>query len=450
MNVDLGKHNIKSLFLKFVIPAIIGLLVNAVYIIVDGIFIGRGVGENGLAAINILWPIMCLNLAVGLLLGVGAATRISVKLGEKNIEFSKKILSVSIFSMILIGVIVMICGLVFLEPILKSLGATGEVLNLSKEYSRIIYTFTIFQILSTALNPIVRTEGNPKLAMNILIICAILNGILDWIFVIKLNLGMKGAALATIIGITFSAVYLLYYFISSKSILRINLKTLKFNVNIFMDIIASGFVSFAVELSFGVLICIQNKLLLKYGNTIDVAIFAIVGYIAVIFLETLNGIAQGIQPIIGYNYGAKKYDRVKEVLIFSIKMDIILGTLGLIIVFVFAKPMVHLFTNNYEIMPLAIERLKIYLISLPIIGIIVTSGSYYQAIHKNVYANIITLSKSFIFLIPASYILPKYMAVNGIFFAPLVANFITLIITIFILFIEKNKERKVMISEEVL
>ncbi len=440
MENSLSTKSIRSLFLKFVIPAIIGVLVNSLYIIIDGIFIGRGVGETGLAAINILWPVMCSNMAIGMLLGVGGSALIAIRLGQNEKEEARQILGTSIFSMILIGLIITIVGLLFLEPIMIFLGAEGEVLKLSKEYSVIIISATIMHILSTGLNPIARAEGNPKLSMNILIISAILNGFLDWLFVMKLGYGMAGAAAATIVGMTLSGIYFLYYFFSRKSKLHIRLKHLKIKFNILKEICISGFVSFGMQMSLGILTFIQNNLILHYGTTTDLAMFAIVGYVATIFLEILLGIAQGTQPIIGYNYGAEKHDRVRKTLRLALIVDIVYGCIALILLFIFATSIVNIFNDNMEFVNSTATRLKMYLGSLPFLGIVITYGSYYQSIQKDLYANIISMGRSFIFLIPVSFILPKFLGVEGVFLSPLVSDTLALATTIFIGILNKRKE----------
>ncbi|HAG42719.1 MAG TPA: hypothetical protein DCL31_04250, partial [Clostridium sp.] len=315
-----------------------------------------------------------------------------------------------------------------------------EVLKLSKEYSVIIISATIMHILSTGLNPIARAEGNPKLSMNILIISAMLNAFLDWVFVMKLGYGMKGAAAATIVGMTLSGLYFLYYFFSRKSKLHIRLKHLKIKFNILKEICISGFVSFGMQMSLGILTFIQNNLILHYGTTTDLAMFAIVGYVATIFLEILLGIAQGTQPIIGYNYGAEKYDRVKKALRIALIVDIVYGCIALILLFIFATSIVNIFNDNLEFVNSTAARLKMYLGSLPFLGIVITYGSYYQSIQKDLYANIISMGRSFIFLVPVSFILPKFLGVEGVFLSPLVSDTLALATTIFIGILNKRKE----------
>ena len=443
MGNDLIKKNTLSLFFKFVIPSIIGILVNSLYLIIDGIFIGRGVGEIALASINLIFPAACINMAIGSLFGTGAATLISIRLGENKREESKNILGTSILVMILVSAFISLIGLIFLEPIMRFLGAEGEVLNLSKQYGTILFLITPFHVLATGLNPITRSDGNPKLSMNILITASILNGFLDWLFVIKLNLGIIGAGCATAIGIIGSSVYLLFYFFSKQANLRIKLSYLKIKIDILKEICTSGFMSFAMQVALGFIIFIQNQILLSYGTTLDVSIFAIVGYISIVFIQILYGIAQGIQPIIGYNYGAKEHGRVKEILKISLIADVIFGSATFIFVYIFSSKLVGIFNSNPEVIKLAAKRLVIYLASMPTVGIVITFASYFQATKRNLFANIISVGRSFVLLIPISFILPYFIGVDGVFLAPVVADYIGLVVTIIIcLNLKNNKDNK--------
>ncbi|MDU1347893.1 MATE family efflux transporter [Clostridium butanoliproducens] len=432
MRNDLIKDSTLSLFFKFVIPSIVGILVNSLYLIIDGIFIGRGVGEIALASINIIFPAACANMAVGSLFGTGAATLISIRLGENKREEAKDILGTSIFIMILISTVISIVGIIFLEPIMRFLGAEGEVLILSKQYGTILFLVTPFHVLATGLNPITRSDGNPKLSMNILIIASILNVFLDWLFVIKLNLGIIGAGCATAIGIIGSSIYLLFYFFSKQANIRIKLSYLKIKLKLLREVFVSGFMSFAMQVALAFIIFIQNQILLSYGSTLDVSIFAIVGYISIIFIQILYGIAQGIQPIIGYNYGANEYGRVRQILKISLIADVIFGHATFIFVYVFSRKLVGIFNSNPEVIKLAARRLVIYLASMPTVGIVITFASYFQATKRNLFANILSVGRSFVLLIPISFILPHFMGVDGVFLAPVVADYIGLIVTIFI------------------
>lgn len=438
MENTLLRDDIRKLFFRYIIPSIIGVLVNSLYVIVDGIFIGNGVGEVGLASVNIDYPAICFNIAVGLLLGIGAATVISIKLGEDKKEDAKRLLGTSIFLMIIIGIVITVVGLIFLEPLMRFFGAEGEVLKLTKEYTTIMFLFTTFHILSSGLNPIVRADGNPKLSMGVLVAGALVNIFLDWLFVMKLNMGIRGAATATVIGISLSASYLLYYFFSNRANIKINFSYLRVNHNTLKSIITSGVVSFLTQTSLGIMYLIQDKLLLKYGTIIDVSIFAIVAYISVIFIQILLGIAQGIQPIVGYNYGAGEFERTKKTLKLTIIVNLVLGILGFILVCIFNKQLVLVFNNNPQVVNIARKRLIIYLSSLPVLGIVVIVASYYQAIKNDIFANILSIARCYAFLIPLSYILSKFLRAEGIFWAQPLSDYLSLILVVILYIVEKR------------
>lgn len=438
MENTLLRDDIRKLFFRYIIPSIIGVLVNSLYVIVDGVFIGNGVGAVGLASVNIDYPAICFNIGIGLLLGIGAATVISIKLGEDKKEEAKKVLGTSIFLMIIIGIVITIVGLIFLEPLMRFFGAEGDVLKLTKEYTTIMFLFTTFHILSSGLNPIVRADGNPKLSMGVLVAGALINIFLDWLFVMKLNMGIRGAATATVIGISLSASYLLYYFFSDRANIKINFSYLRINHNTLKSIMTSGVVSFLTQTSLGIMYLIQDKLLLKYGTIIDVSIFAIVAYISVIFIQILLGIAQGIQPIVGYNYGAGEFDRTKQTLKLTIIVNLVLGILGFILVCIFNKQLVLVFNNNPQVVKIASKRLIIYLSSLPVLGIVVIISSYYQATKNDIFANILSIARWYAFLIPLSYILSKFLRAEGIFWAQPISDYLSLILVAILYIVEKR------------
>ncbi|MEG2354017.1 MAG: MATE family efflux transporter [Clostridium sp.] len=448
MREEILKKDIGSLFIKFVIPAVVGMLVNAMYIIVDGIFIGNGVGELGLASVNIDFPVLCINMAIAMLFGVGSSILISIKCGEGKKEDAEKLLGTTVLTVLVIGAIITVLGLTFLEPIMVFLGAQGEVLVLTMDYSRIIFMFTIAYILSCALNPIVRADGNPALAMTVLVVGAVVNVILDWLFVIKLGYGMKGAAWATVIGMTLSGSYLLFYFFSGKSNVKLRMHNLKFDFYLLRLIIISGFVSFGIQVSLGIMTLIQNKLLLKYGTMIDVSVFAIVGYISVMSAQVLVGVAEGIQPIIGYNYGAGNIERTKKTLRLTIKVDFVLGFLFLFL-FIFAGDfIVSIFNTNPEIVELASRRLLMYLAGVPVVGLVYTFANYYQAMKKNMYANLISMGRSFMYLLPSTLILPMIIGVEGVFIAPAIADYCAVVTVIVIILREKKLNKSMEIQKD--
>lgn len=442
MHKEILEKRIPSLFIKFVIPGIVGMLVNAMYAIVDGIFIGNNVGELGLAAINIQFPILCINGAIAALFGVGASIWVSMRRGQGKDEEAEKFLGTAMITLGSIALVISAIVLIFVSPIMSFLGASGEVLGLTIDYSKIIFCIAFFQMIGTSLHPIIRADGKPAVAMKVGVISSLGNVVLDWLFVSVLPFGIKGAALATSICMTLSCLYMLYYFTKGKSNIKIKKENLRFNVKLLKAIVISGFVSFGIQISLGIISLIQNKLLLKYGSVIDVSVFAIVGYISCISAQTLLGIAEGIQPIIGYNFGAGKNHRVKEVLRLTIKVDVVVGFLFLLL-FIFAGEfIVSIFNDNPEVVKLASKRLLMYLGGVPVVGIVYTYANYYQATKRDFYANLVSMGRSFIYFFPATLILPTIIGVEGVFLAASVADYLAALTVLVLVFLEKKEEKK--------
>ncbi|MEG2354016.1 MAG: MATE family efflux transporter [Clostridium sp.] len=446
MQKEILEEKIPSLFIKFVIPGIVGMLVNAMYAIVDGIFIGNNVGELGLAAVNIQFPIFCINGAIAALFGVGASIWISIKRGQgKDVE-AEKILGTAVFMLGTISLAISGTVLLFMKPIMSFLGASGEVLPLTMEYSKIIFYIAFFQMIGSALHPVIRADGRPSVAMKVGVISSIGNVVLDWIFVSVFPFGIKGAAFATGLCMTGACLYMLYYFTKGNSNIKIRVENLRFKPRLLKCVVVSGFVSFGIQISLGILSLIQNKLLLKYGTVIDVSVFAILGYISCISAQTLLGIAEGIQPIIGYNFGANNHNRVKEVLRLTVKVDLVVGFLFLLLFIFGGELLISAFNNNPEVVQLARKRLLMYLGGVPVVGLVYTYANYYQATKRDVYANLVSMGRSFIYYLPATLILPKIIGVNGVFLAASVADYLAVATVIILVFLEKRAENKKGIS----
>lgn len=441
---DVLNDNIMKVWSKFVISSVIGVVLNTIYSVIDGMFVGQGVGEVGLASINIVWPAITVIIGIGLMIGIGSSSIIAIHIGKNDTESAEKTLATSVKSVILIGSIVMIGGLVFREPILKLLGAKDEVLPMAREYFTILYIITIPYMFSNALNPMVRTDGNPNLSMIMIGIGAVLNIILDWIFVIKLGLGVSGAAAATGASIFISTLVPLYYFTKGKANIKLKKIYFKIDKNILSEILKVGFVSFAIQMSYGLILFIQNNMMYAYGNTIDVAIYTVAAYINCFFVNTCMGVAQGVQPLIGYHYGANKTKRMKKLLYITIGACFIIGILGITGLITFGKDIVAVFGISSENINFAYERIVMYCLGNPIIGIIFTMGAYYQAIGKNIYANIISIGRGFVFQCLFTLILPPFIGVSGVFLSLPIAEVLTVLLLIVILFIDRKQSSKIL------
>lgn len=426
---QLGEEKISKLLLKFSIPAIIGMLVNALYNIVDRIFIGNGVGTLGIAGISIGFPIMIAIMASGMLIGLGANSLISIKLGEQKKDEAELIMGNALVLLVLISVTITALGLSFIDPLLKAFGASNEVLPYAKEYLKVILWGATFQSIGFGMNNFIRAEGNPKIAMLTMLIGAVMNTALDPIFIFVFKWGMKGAAIATILSQAVSAAWVLYHFLGGRSILKIRLKNMKLQISTVYKIVALGAAPFAMQLAAGLLNVVLNKSLITYGGDIAISGMGVVTSISTLILMPVFGVNQGVQPIIGYNYGARKYDRVKEALKMGILGATFIVGVGYIMTRVAPVQLVSLFNKDPELIDIGTRALKYYLMLMPIIGFQIISANYFQAIGRPKHAALLSLSRQVLVLIPAILILPNFYGLNGVMYAGPVADAVSSIIT---------------------
>lgn len=438
MNVEsILKGNIVKVWNNFIIASVIGVLFNALYTMVDGIFVGQGVGEAGLASINLAWPAVTVVLGVGSLLGVGASSIISIQLGQKQQQEAEKTLGTVLKACIVIGAILMVVGVLSADVVVKILGATADTFQYTKDYYVIIYLLAIPYILSTTFNPIVRADGNPKLSMFMVGIGAVGNIVLDWLFVIVFGWGIKGAALATGAGIMLSTLCGLYYFAYGKSHIRFKKINFKMDKQILISVFKIGFVSFAMQISIGIVLLIQNNIIYTYGTTTDVAIYSVAGYIISLYTQVALGIAQGMQPLIGYHYGASLFKRMQQILYITIIACFILGVLCYSILWIWGYPIIGIFGLEGQTLEIAYRRILIYCMGIPAIGIIFSMGAYYQSTTKNLQANIVTITRACILQVLFSFILPPIMGVEGVFYAQCLADIAAIIVLLVIVIIDK-------------
>lgn len=432
----LGDEPIGKLLWKFSIPAIIGMLVNALYNVVDSIFVGNGVGEVGLTAVTIAFPIMLVMMAFGMLIGVGASTLVSIRLGENNRAEAEHILGNALFLTIMLAFVMSVAGLLFIDPMLKVLGAEPNVLPHARIFTQIIFAGSVFMYIGFGLNNVIRAEGNPRLAMITMLISAVINTILNPIFIFGMKLGIGGSALATVISQAVSALWVLCHFFSSKSILKIRLQYLRPDAGIVRDIAAIGMSPFFMQLAASVVTVIYNFGLIRYGGDLAVAAMGIVNRVAMLLLMPVIGISQGAQPIIGYNYGAQQYYRVFQTLKMAIFAASGISLIGFIFVQIFDYYIVGLFNSNPALIAMGGKGLRIMLSLLPIIGFQVIAAQYFQAIGKAKYALLFTMSRQVLILIPMILVLPKFFGLTGLWLAGPTADLASAVLTGYFLYRE--------------
>ncbi len=410
----LGESEITSLLFKFSLPAIVGMLVNALYNVVDMIFIGQGVGPLGIAGVRIGFPIMVVNMAFSMLFGIGANSLISIRLGQKRKDEAELIMANAMTIMIITALLLSVLGFIFLDPLLRLFGASETVLPYAKDYLSIILYGAVFQVIGMGMNTFIRGEGNPKMAMITMLIGAILNTILDPIFIFVFNWGIKGAAFATILSLAVSSTWVLHYFLFGNSLLKIRKKNLAPRLYILKSITAIGLAPFSMQIAGSVLIVIMNNSLTHYGGDIAVSAMAIINNVSMMFMMPVFGINQGAQPIIGFNYGAEKYDRVKKTLKLAIGAATTVVVFGFIMTRLFPKQIIKIFNNDPGLVDFGAFGLKRFLTFLPMIGFQVVSSAYFQAVGKPKHSLFLSLSRQVLILIPLVLILPKFMGLNGL------------------------------------
>ncbi len=444
----LGEEKVSKLLVRFSGPAIIGMLINGLYNVVDRIFIGNGVGFLGIAGITIAFPIMIIIMACAMLIGMGANSLISIRLGEQKKEEAELIVGNAMVLLITISIVVSGLGLLFINPLLKLFGSSEAILPYAKEYLQVILWGTVFQSIGFGMNSFIRAEGNPKIAMNTMLIGAILNIILDPIFIFVFKWGIRGAALATVISQAASAIWVLYHFFGGRSVLKIYVKNLKLHRSTVIKIITLGLAPFSMQLVSSVLSVIMNRSLNTYGGDVSISGMGIVTSIMTLLLLPIYGINQGAQPIIGYNYGAGKFDRVKETLKLAVLAATCIVTFGYILIRVFPLQLITLFNKEeVEMIAFGTRALKIYLMLLPIVGFQMVGSNYFQAVGKPKQSAILSLSRQCLILIPALLILPRIFKLDGVLMAgPLADGLSTIMTGIWLSFEFKNLSKQKLIQ----
>lgn len=441
----LANEGIGSLLFKLSFPAAIGMMVQASYNVVDAIFVGRGVGPMGIAGITIDFPIQMVVMAVAQMIGIGAASIVSRSLGAQNKERAEKALGNSFTLSLGIGLLITVLGLLFINPLLKVFGATSTILPFAKDYMSVILFGSIFTIFGMALNSIVRAEGNARIAMWTMLIGALMNIGLDPLFIFGFHMGIKGAAIATVISQFATFIWLLIYYLSGKSVMRVYIKNFKIDLSIAKETFAIGLSSFVRQVSASLMVAILNHVLAFYGGDIAITIYGLVNRLASFVLMPTFGIAQGFQPIAGFSYGAKRYDRTKRSIYLASITAILVATFGFLIMELFPYQLVRMFTTDQSLINMTAIPLRIVVLVFPLIGFMVIVSTMFQAIGKALQAFVLSMARQIIFLIPLVLILPKFFKLPGVWYSFPIADFLTMFLSALYLIPEiKKLDKKIL------
>jgi putative MATE family efflux protein len=440
---ELGYENVWKLLLKFSIPSIVGMLVNAMYSIVDRFFVGRGVGAMALSGVAVTFPISNIIMAFGMLVGIGSATIVSIKLGQNKHKQAEKIIGNAFTLVIIFSILITICGIIFLDPILKMFGASSETMPTAKQFAFIILLGVVLQNIGFGMNPIIRAEGDPKTAMKSMLIGSVLNFLINPLFIFVFKLGVRGSALATICSQTVCSVWILYYFVKGKSILKLKRENLKLYKTFVGEIISIGMSPFAMQLAASLITITFNRSLAKYGGDIAIGAFSLINSVSMLILMPVFGINQGSQPIIGYNYGAKNIDRVKETLKYAAIFATCICVVGFIIIELYPTQIIRIFnTSDNNLVSIGSKGISIFLVMLPVIGFQAIGTNYFQAVGKAKKSMFLSLLRQVIVLLPLIIILPNFFKLDGVWISGPISDLISAIITAVLIIYEMKSLSK--------
>lgn len=430
----IGTEPILPLLLSFSIPSIVGMLVNALYNVVDRIFVGQGIGAAGLAGVTLTFPIMMIMVSFSILVGVGANTLFSIRMGEGRRDEAERILGNAFGMLFFVPLAVSLICLAYLNPLLRLVGASDEILPYACSYARVILAGSALSTTSHGLTHFVRSDGRPLIAMVSMLIGGITNIILDALFIFGFGWGMAGAAWATVIAQGLSFTWCLAYFLSPRANTRLRRRHLRPDFHaIVRPMLAIGSAPFAMHMANSLLNVVLNRGLGRYGTDDAIAVMGILSaYMSVIFMPVF-GVTQGAQPLLGYNYGARKYDRVRRIFWTAATATSIWLTLGWVFSQLFPGLIVSMFvSSDSSLLPLGRHALRVFTLAFPLIGFPITGGHLFQAIGKPVPAALLALSRQIILFIPFILIFPIFWGLEGIFFAAPASDLITCVLAVMV------------------
>ncbi|ADK80565.1 MATE efflux family protein [Sediminispirochaeta smaragdinae DSM 11293] len=426
----MGTGSIPRLLLNFSLPAIAGMMVQATYNIVDRIYIGNGIGPMGIAGATVGFPVMLVIMAFGMLIGIGGASALSIALGKNDREFARKILGNSFTLLIIVSLLLMVLGLIFLDPMLKLFGASEQSLPYARDYLSVILLGVLVNQIGFGLNNFIRGEGNPRAAMITMLIGAGINIILDPVFIFVLDMGIRGAAIATVISQFVSSLWVLSYFFGPKSVLSITLAGMRLDRTTVLRIFGLGSAPFVMQLTSSVFNMILNNQLQRYGGDLAISSMGIIYSILMFIMMPIFGLNQGAQPLIGYNYGARSFARVRHTIWLAIFAATAITSLGFCLAQLFPSKLIAFFApGNDNLLAMAVPAIRKFFLMLPLVGFQVVSSNYFQATGQPQKAMILSMSRQVLFLIPLIVFLPSFLGLNGIWFAPPISDFLAAMVT---------------------
>ncbi|NLY37768.1 MAG: MATE family efflux transporter [Firmicutes bacterium] len=424
----LGEENITRLMIRFSLPSVLAMAVNASYNLADTFFVSR-LGSAAIAALSVAMPIQMLLGAIAIGTGVGAASLISRSLGAGNNETASRTAGQVILLGLFFGLAAALAGVFFLRPLLALFGATAEIIDPTAEYMSVIAGGAVLLFLIMMMNHTVRAEGNAMLPMFVMISSAVVNIVLDPIFIFALDMGVRGAAVATILSKVFGVAVLLWFYLGGKSILHVGWKQLQPDLKIIVEIYKVGLPSLFLQTSMQLALIVANRILGSFGY-IPIAVMGLVMRFQMFVFMPVVGIAQGLLPIMGYNFGAQKYRRIREAILKGAGAGTLFSSLAGLLLFLFPTALLRIFTAEEAVLETGTGAVRVMVLMYPLVGTQIVSSTFFQAIGKGIPAMLLALLRQFIFYVPLLVILPAYFDLNGVWMAAPAADLLAFLVTV--------------------
>jgi putative MATE family efflux protein len=441
-NNVLDDDRVGRLLFKLSLPAFIGMFVMTLYNVVDTIFIGHFVGPLGIAALAIVFPVQMLAMGIGHMTGMGGASLISRLIGAGDNKGAERSLGNAVSSTFVLSAIIMIVGLTWLDPCLAQLGASETILPYARDYMKIILVGMFVQTFAMLLNTLIRAEGNARIPMTGMIIGAVMNTVLDAIFIIVMDMGIKGAALATVIGEGISVLYFILYYLSGKNFLRFRMRNLAFDWSILKQIFSIGIAAFGMSVGTSVSMIFINRICLIYGGDMAVSAIGIINRIIMFALMPGIVISMGLQPIVGFNYGARRFDRILRAIAISTLAASACCTVAFVLMCFFPEPFIGVFTGDAELIALTSYGIRRMFAGMFLVGFVFVGSTVFQALGKAVQSFVTSISRATLFCIPLVFILPRYMKLDGVWWAFPFSDLLTFLMTIALMIPQLRQLRK--------
>ena len=437
--LDLGILPVNKLLGQYAVPAIIAMTASSLYNMVDSIFIGHGVGAMAISGLALTFPFMNLSAAFGAMVGVGASTLISVKLGQKDYQSAQQIFGNVITLTIILGLLFSVVSLAFLDPILYFFGASAETLPYAREYMQIILAGNIITHSYLTLNSVLRSVGYPRLSMNATILAVVVNTILNPLFIYGFGWGIRGSAIATVLAQTISLLWQMKVFSNPAELVHFKHGIYKLKSRIVKETLGIGMSPFLMNTCACLIVIRINRGLGQYGGDLAIGAYGIVNRVAFLFIMIVIGLNQGMQPIAGYNYGAQKFDRVLKVLRITMLWGTLVTTAGFLVGELMPEWCARAFTTDEELIDIAAKGMRIVVMFYPLIGMQMVTTNFFQSIGQAGKSIFLSLTRQLLFLVPLLIILPQFMGVKGVWLAMPSADAISCIVTGTMLIIQYRK-----------